>query len=224
MFKYIGKTYKNCSPSGAQQQALATDQSWQKTLQDSYGTIFGAGSKIFNTLSSKLNSIINTTQGFTPEELAAKNAQTINTAAANAKAVNQAIGERAAVSGGGVSPGVESGVVQAERAGAETAILSNMSNQQAKITEENYDVGRQERDRAIASSAALPGQAFGPAISAGGGVTTANEVTANQANQNAATSNQWVGLVGGLANAAVSGLTSGGISSFKPKSTGTPSS
>jgi hypothetical protein len=82
---YAGKTYKNCDPSSAQKGALASDQSWQKTLSNSYATIFGAGSSMYKSLGTKLDGIIASPQGYSPEELAAKNSQVINNAAAMPK-------------------------------------------------------------------------------------------------------------------------------------------
>jgi hypothetical protein len=204
-YKYVSPTYKNCSPSGAQQQALSTDQTWGKTLTANYGQVFQDGSYLFNNLSGKLDSIINNPQGYSAPELSMMNSETLNTAAANAKKASAAIGERAAVSG--ATPGVESGVVQAERAGADTSILNNMSNQQAKITEDSAALAQQRQTEAIAQEEALPGAAFGASNAAAGAVTGANAQTAAQANQNAATSDQWVGVLGGIADSAVAGLT-----------------
>jgi hypothetical protein len=204
-FIYEGRTYKNCDPSNAQKGALASDQSWQKTLTNSYSTIFGAGSSLYKSLSTKLDSIINTKQGKSPEELAAENSQTLNSAAASAKQVNAAIGANAAKSGDS-NPGVESGVVQAERASADTAIENNMSNQHAKITEDNYAVGRQERDAAIKSEEALPSAAFGASEGAASEVGAADAQVSQQANANEQASSSWMGLVGGLASSAATAL------------------
>lgn len=207
-FIFKGRTYKNCDPSSAQKSALAADQSWQKVLTNSYSTVFGAGSKMFDSLSRKLDSIISTTQGYSPEELAAKNSQALNNAAAAEKAVQAKIGERAAMTS--ATPGVESGVVQSERAAADTSIMENLGNEQAKITEGNYATGRAERDQAIKSEEALPGAAFGPAEGFGGEIDAANNTVDQQANSNAQASNSWMGLVGGLADQATRGLTSPG--------------
>ena len=217
-YKYISPVYKNCDPSAAQKGALSTAQTWGKTLSNSYNTVFQAGSSLFKSISGKLNSIINNPQGYSAKDLAMQNSQTLNTAAANAQKVNAAIGQRAGTQSGAV-PGVESGVEQATRASADTGILNNMSNQQANITEKSDELAIQRQDAAIKEQMALPGEVFDPATAAAAPVTSANAATAAQANQNAATSDQWVGLVGGLADAAVGGLTSGGIP--KPKASGT---
>ena len=220
-FDYIGKTYNNCDPSSGQKQALSTDQAWGKTLSNSYSTVFSAGSKLFDSLSGKLSGIINSTNGLDAKTLAAENSQAINGAAAAAANVNRAIGEKAGVSS--AVPGVESGVVQAERAGADTAIENNLNNQEAKITQDNNVLGIQERDKAIAADEALPGAAFSPSNAVGNSVTSANAQTSEQANQNAAASSSWMGLVGGLADSAVGGLTGGLMGGGKKSGGSAPS-
>lgn len=207
-FKYVGRTYKNCDPSGAQQAILQQLQSWSKMLTNSYSSVFGDGSQMFQQLSQSLNGIISKgpdTMGYSPEELAAKNSQAINSAAASAKDVNQAIGTNAAK--GGAVPGVESGVVQSERAQADTSVLNNLSNKEADITEKGYDVGRQEFNTAVQEKENSLGASFNPSTSMAGAVTGADSATAAQANANAAESTSWMGLVGGMADAAVGGMS-----------------
>lgn len=217
-FQYVGPTYTNCDPSGAQKAALASDQSWQKTLTSSYSSVFGLGSAMYKTLSGGLDTIIAkgaNAMGYSPEELAAKNAQAINTAAASAKAVSASIGRAAAKSG--ATPGVESGIVQAERAGANTAIMSNLANKEADITEKGYEVGREEFNTAVKEKEGSLSSSFSPSTAMGSDINAANKITADQANENQAVSSSWMGMVGGLADAAVGGLT-GGISGMFPKS------
>jgi hypothetical protein len=163
-FKYVGKVYKNCAPSSAQKGALASDQSWQTTMNNAFSTIFGAGSSMFKSLSTKLDSIINSPQGYSPAETAADNSTAINAAAASAKNVNASIGANAAKSGD-TNPGVESGLTQAERATADTNVENNLANQQEQITEGSYATGRVERDKAIGAEEALPNAAFGASVS-----------------------------------------------------------
>jgi hypothetical protein len=180
-------------------------------------TIFGAGSSMYKSLSTKLDSIINTTQGKSPEELAAENSQTLNSTAASAKQVNAAIGANAAKSGDS-NPGVESGVVQAERSAADTQVLNNMSNQQAKIVEDNYAVGRQERDAAIKSEEALPSAAFGASEGAASEVGAADAQVSQQANANEQSQTSWMGMVGGIASQAAGALgKAAGNALFPPK-------
>ena len=76
-----------------------------------------------------------------PTELAAQNSQAINAAAASNQKAQQEIGLNAAK--GTANPGVESGVTQAERSSAATAVDTNLNNTEANITQKNYDIGRQ---------------------------------------------------------------------------------
>jgi hypothetical protein len=209
-FNYIGKTYKNCDPSAAQKGALASDKGWQTVLTNAYESVLGKGTAMYQQLSGGLDSIIakgREAMGYSPEELAAKNAQAINTAAATAKNVNRSIGLNA--SKGGAVPGVESGVVQAERASADTAVLNNMSNREAQITDEGYQVQREAFDKATAEKEASLGASFNPATSIQSGVTAANEAVSQQANANQQQQNSWMGLVGGVADKAASAAMMG---------------
>lgn len=200
IIKFIGRTYKNCSPSGAEQGALAADQSWQTTLTNAYSTVFSKASSIFSSLQAKLTGIINNPQGYSAPELAGMNAQTLNTAAANAKKAGQAIGEAAGTQTGAV-PGVESGVEQAERSTANTSILNNMANEQVGITKASADLAQQNQQAAIKEEAALPG-VFNPATQVGSEVSAANAAVGQQASVNQQQSQSWMGIVGGLADQA----------------------
>lgn len=204
---YIGPTYTNCDPSGAQKDALAADKGWQQTLTNSYQSVFGLGTKMYQTLSDGLDSIISKgreAMGYSPEELALKNSEAINSAAASAKAVNREIGAKASMAS--ATPGVESGVVQAERAGADTAIMKNLSNKEADITEKGFQVQREAFDKAVAEKEGSLSASFSPATSMDSGINAANATVDAQANENAAASSSWMGMVGGLADAAVGGL------------------
>lgn len=206
-FKYCGPTYTNCDPSGAQKDALAADKGWQSTLTNSYKSVFGLGTQMYKTLSGGLDSIISKgreAMGYSPQELALKNSEAINSAAASAKSVNRAIGAKASMSS--ATPGVESGVVQAERAGADTAIMNNLSNKEADITESGFQVQRDAFDKAVAAKEGSLSASFSPSTSMDSGINSANAQVSDQANANAAASSSWMGMVGGLADAAVGGL------------------
>ncbi len=198
-----GSSWFNCGPTGAQQSALAADQAFQKAVTDQYKTTVGTNMAILSDLSAGLEKTFNagpSQQGMSPAELAVENSQALNSAAAADKQVQQAIGEKAGVSG--VVPGVESGVVQAERASAATQIENNLSNTQANITQKNYDIGRENYNNAAKGLMEAPAALESPINQAASEVTGANKETSDQANQNAAASNQWVGLVQGVAQDA----------------------
>lgn len=207
---YKGKIFMNCAGAG-QKSALAADSAFGAEVRSSYGTDFSEAQGIFQNLNGNLEGIIAkgpSQEGETPQELAVKNSQAINTAAGENQHIQQAIGEKAGM--GGAAPGVESGVTEAVRAKAMSDTENNLSNTEANITKENYDIGRQNYDTAVKEEMQLPAATMDPVTSAANPANTANEVTDKQANAVQASSSSWMGLVGGLANAAVSGL-SGGI-------------
>ncbi len=199
-FIYIGSTFLNCGPSGGQKSALGADASFRTRLTGAYATDFADAKHLFDELHTNMEQIVakgSSQEGFSAEEKAARTSQNLNQTAAENKHVQQLIGEKAAVTG--AVPGVESGVTQAVRASAATAAETAMNTRGAKITEENYEVGRENYNRAVAGELALPAATMNPATSAAGAVTGAEKVESEQANENAAASSSWMGLVGGLA-------------------------
>jgi hypothetical protein len=204
--RYIGDVWKNCGPSVGQQSSLHTDQAFQTTLNTNYGDVFGENMGLMKNLTAGLNQIIGAgpgQQGFSPAELAAKNSQNINAAAASNQKIQTEIGEQGAKSGV-ASSGVESGIEQAERATAATQVDTNMNNTAANITNENYATGRANYEAAVGQEEAAPAAFEDPANQAAGEVNSANSGTASQANANAAdsTGTELLGLTEGLASDA----------------------
>lgn len=213
LFNYTGRTFLNCGPSGAQGQALAADSNFRRTLTSSYGTDFSESQDIFNELHTNMEQVVakgSSQEGMSPEEKAARTSENINQTAAENKHVQQLIGEKAGMTG--ATPGVESGVTEAVRAGAATAAENAMNTRGAKITEEDYAIGRENYNNAVRGEMALPGATMNPVSTAAGEVIGSEKTESEQADANAAASSSWMGLVGGLAGSAVSGL-SGGIGS-----------
>ena len=204
--RWSGPSWKNCGDTGGQKDALASDQAFQKTLTSAYGTEFGTNMALMNNLTSNLGQIVNagaSQQGFSPAELAAKNSQAINSAAASNQKLQTVIGENAATHSGG-APGVESGIVQAERAAAATQVDTGLNNTEAGITQQNYDVGRQNYWNAVKGQEEAPSAFESPINQAGSDVNTGNQNTDTQANANAASSTgtELLGLGEGLASDA----------------------
>lgn len=202
---FKGQSWFNCGQSQGQAAALASDQAFQKAVTSQYKSTVGTNTAILNDLTDNFGKTFNagpSQQGMSPAELAVQNSQAINNAAAANKQVQQAIGERAAVNG--VVPGVESGVVQAERTSAATQIENNLSNQEANITQKNYDIGRQNYENAAKGLMTAPEALEAPINQTASSVNSSNKDTSDQANANAAANNQWVGLVSGLASDAAS--------------------
>jgi hypothetical protein len=150
LFKYTGKSYKNCGPSDGQEDALAADASFRRTLTASYATDFAEAQDLFKELHSEFDAIVAkgpSQEGMSATEKAAANSQQINQAAAANKQVQQLIGEKAAMTG--AVPGVESGVTQAVRADAATKVATNLANEEGKILTRSYDIGRENYNNAV---------------------------------------------------------------------------
>jgi len=212
--RYIGNVFKNCGPTSGQKEALATDQAFSKTLASSYGQVFTENMGLFNNLTSNLGGIIAAgpgQQGFSAQELAAKNSQNINNAAASNQKLQTVIGENGAKSGT-ASPGVESGIEQAERSVAATQVDTTLNNNAADITNQNYATGRQNYWSAVQGQEAAPGAFENPITQAGEAATGSNNTTNSQANQNAQDSlgNELLGLGEGLAADAATAVGGSG--------------
>jgi hypothetical protein len=128
----------------------------------------------------------------------------LNGAAAANKKVQAAIGERDTMSN--AAPGIESGVTAAVRAKAASDVENNLTNQEEKITQRNYDIGRQNYENAVKSEEALPEATMNPVTSAASPVVSNEDEVRRQAGENEAASRSWMGLVGGLAGGFASGL------------------
>lgn len=208
-FKYVGKTYKNCSPSGAQQTALTASTSLASTLASSYKTVFGGASSIFNNLKARLDGIISNPSGLDAATLAKINAGTLARSAASENAAQAAVNAKGAAQS--ATPGVESGVTQQVR-GQVISSLEGQKNAELNDTAiKNAELGVSERDKAIGEEAQLPG-VFNSSTGVAGEATKAVGEESAQANANNAASTSWMGMVGGLADAAVGGLAKGGFS------------
>jgi hypothetical protein len=212
---FKGPCWTNCGASQGQEDALAADTAFQKAVTSTYQTNFNQNQAILSDLTNGATQIFNagpSQQGMTPAELAVQNSQAINNAAAANKQVQQQIGEKAATNG--VVPGVESGVIQALRSNASTAIENNLSNQEANITERNYDLGRQNYENAAKLLVSAPGEIEGATNQTASVVNSANSTTDAEANKIQEANSQWIGLTEGLASDAAS-IGSAGLAGKK---------
>lgn len=216
IFRAIGSVFKNCGgATGGQKSSLAADQAFQRVLATDYQTTFGQNQALFNNLTTGLQQITNagaSQTGFSPAELAAKNSQAINAAAAGNQKIQTAIGENAAAKGT-ADPGVESGIVQAERAAAETGVDTALTNQEANITEQNYATGRQNFWNATKGLEEAPGAFENPSSTAANAGSNANSVANQEANAiqqaNQEGIDSTLGLIQGLASNAATAASGG---------------
>jgi hypothetical protein len=204
--RYVGKTYKNCDPSGAQKAALNASTSLQAQLNQGYQSVFGKASAMYQSLSTKLHSIVASTHGLDPATLARINAGTLSRAAASESAVQQAVNAKGATSS--AIPGIESGVTQAIRGQALSTLEGQKNTELGNTAVQDAELGIQERDKAINAEENL-GNVFNPSTDIAKADLGAVQEESAQANANQQTSSSWMGLVGGLADSAVGGLTKG---------------
>ncbi len=209
--RYIGKTYKNCAPSSAQQGALTAATNLQTTLSNSYKQTFGQDSAMYNSLKGKLDTIASNTHGLDPATLARLNSSTLARSAASEQAAQAAVNAKGATSS--ATPGVESGITQQTRG----QVVSNLET--AKNTElgntaiQDAELGIQERDKAIGEEANLGSVYNASTDIAKADVSALGEESA-QANANEAASTSWMGLVGGIAGQAAGGLSKAALGGF----------
>lgn len=207
-FTYVGKTYKNCDPSGAQQAALSSAQSMEHVLNNSYQTVFGLGSSMYKSLKSGYDKIISAAHGMSPEAYTAMKSKTLATTAASEAATERAVNARGASTS--AVPGVESGVNQAVRGAAISGLETAKNTQLGNIDVEDEKLRIGERDKAMNAEQTLGEDVFKPAGEFGQLDVAEQKNVEDQANANQQASSSWMGLVGGLADAAVGGLTAGG--------------
>ena len=214
--RYIGKTYKNCSPSSAQQGALTAATNLQTTLSNSYKQVFGAATSMYNSLKGKLDAIAANPNGLDPATEARINAGTLARSAASEQAAQAAVNAKGATTS--ATPGVENGVTAQTRG----QVISNLET--AKNTElgntaiQDAELGVQERDKALGEEANL-GNVYNASTGIAGEDAKAVGEQSAQANANEAQSSSWMGLVGGVADAAAGGLTKSLTSGMFPGST-----
>lgn len=216
----IGPSWKNCGleASPGQESALAADRNFQNILNANYKTEFSQNQQLFNNLTTNLGQITNagvSQQGFSAEELAAKNSENTNAAAAANQKLQTAIGENAAGKSN-ATPGVESGVVQAERAAAASQVEGVKNTNVANITQQNYDTGRQNYWTATENLERAPSAFEAPSISTANAINSADANVSNQANANqqanAAGISAYTGLAEGVAKSVAGGFFPGKVS------------
>lgn len=215
-----------CGPSASEQTIAGAQSSLALSMQSDFQTRFAKQSTLLDNLNASLTPVIAAgpeQQGFSPEELAARNTQAINAAgAANRNAVQSASNSmagrgqsRGAPGVGGGDSGLQSGIESAIRGGIASSSANQLANAQNEITSENYAVGRSNYRTALAGSQALSGeynpQGFGGMAQSGLSTAFGEEDKINSENQ--AVGRDILGAVTGIGKAAL-GFATGGISNL----------
>lgn len=212
-FEYTGIVEQCCGATGAQNQIQSSQIALMNTASQQATAIFGKDSSVFNDLVSTLSPTVQqgpNQQGYGPQELSNLNSQAITNNGIAAKNARQASGEQQSAAGGGNTV-LPSGTSAAADANINTAIAANTANNLSSITEQGYQVGRQNYDTALSGLENAP-NVFGGATSA---LSTASGVGANAsqtASSIAAQNNSWVqGLTGALGGVLGSAVGGGGV-------------
>jgi hypothetical protein len=214
-YEYDGPVDKACGSTAQQVQDEKTQQTLMNTLADQAKQEFGSSSSVFqdlyNTFAPTVAAGVNQ-QGFsTPERTALDSGAITNIGQAYRNASTAVKESNAAVGGGNIAlpSGAEIGsnTSIAEQAAAQTAGALN------QIDETNYEVGRQNYDKAVAGLESAP-SVFGTSNQGGSVGVSAGEAASTTANQIAQADNSWESaVIGGLAGVAGT-VATGGMSAL----------
>lgn len=208
-----------CGSSQNQNDINNAQIQFMDTLTAQYQQEFAQNQEILNTLTSSLQPIINggpSQQGYSPQELAALNTEATQQAGQAYAQEEQAVNESMAAKGGG-DLFVPSGATEQIDASLANSAETNLSNQKLNILQSDYQTGLSEYESAIGALSGVPGAIDTATTGAAGAVTNSSNAAASEANAITEANNSWMGLIGGVAGAA---LGTGGISSFFPKNSG----
>jgi hypothetical protein len=197
---------------GATPQQVADEKAQQTlmtTMADQAKQEFGSASSVFHDLYNTFAPTVaaGPQAGFSMPEKSALDSSAISNTGQAYRNASQAVREsNAAVGGGNIAlpSGSEVGrnIAIANEGSARTAGALN------QIDQTNYEVGRQNYDKAVAGLESAP-SVFGTSNQGGSVGVSAGEAASKTASDIAASDNAWVsavtGLAGGIAGAAVTG-------------------
>jgi hypothetical protein len=154
----IGAATGNCGPSKAEVLQQQESANFAQQLQANYSTRFGQQSDVLNSINRSLSPVLAagpSQQGFSAQELAARNTQAINNAGAASKNAQQAAANFGAGQGGGGSSGITSGIQQQIQGSIASGAANQLAGAQNQITQENYAQGNQNYWKAQGGMQAL---------------------------------------------------------------------
>jgi hypothetical protein len=198
-------------PSQQEEGIANSTQSFSNSLQANYGQAFGQQQSTLTGLNNEIQKIETgqTGQGFSAQELAAKNTQAIDSAGAASRNAQQAIGNFTAGEGGGGGSGIVSGVQEQLRAGAASSSANELATAQNNIVQQNYAQGRTNAAETVGGLTSLASEYGGEASSAMGGAINEGNAAFSESDkiqQQKAQEMAGIGsLVGSVAGAVVPG-------------------
>jgi hypothetical protein len=214
-YEYDGPVDKVCGATADQVKDEKLQQSLMTTMADQAKQEFGSASSVFQDLYNTFAPTVAAgpnQQGFSaPEKAALDSGAITNTGQAYRNASTAVKEANAAVGGGNLAlpSGSEIGknIEIANEGAAHTADALN------QIDQTNYEVGRQNYDKAVAGLESAP-SVFGTSNQGGSVGVSAGEAASNTANQIAQADNSWEqAVIGGLSGVAGS-VATGGMSAL----------
>lgn len=199
-----------CGPTGEESSIERQQSTFMSELQANYNENFSEQQSVLNHLNSVLQPIVSAgpgQQGMTAQEKSALTTEAIDTTGANyasaARALNNELAGRA---GGGNLP--ESGVDEQLAEGLAAQSAGQLSSEELGITNEDYQLGRQQFNEAVGGEESLagmenPNATAGQATSAGNAAFTSADQIAQQQSQEESD------IAGGITGLALSGATMG---------------
>jgi len=199
-YEYDGTPDLFCGASPEQQAAYAQQTRTAGTLEADFNKIFSGNQNILDTLTAPLKNIVNLGVGqfgMTHEEEAARRTEAAETIGAAGRAATGKAREALAAMGGGnyIAP---SGSREAVEAGLAEETALKQAEAQQKITEQGYQLGRENFFTASKELAAAPGELENPATNMESGIVGAEGLAGKTANEIAQANNAWIGPLAGL--------------------------
>lgn len=210
-YEYDGPLDEACGATASQVADEKSQQTLMTTLADQAKQEFGSSSSVFQDLYNTFAPTVAAgpnQQGFSAPEKASLDSSAITNGGQASRNASQAVREsNAAVGGGNIAlpSGAEVGrnIAIANAGAARTADSLN------QIDQTNYEVGRQNYDKAVAGLEQAP-SVFGTPNQGGGVATEAGSAASKTASDIAAADNSWESaVIGGLSGVAGSVVTGG---------------
>lgn len=195
-----------CGASSGLKAAAKTAATLASDAASEAKTVFGAASTVFNNLVGGIQRIVTggpSQQGMSAGEFNAQQAAITEQTATIARNLKGAAGSAAAAIGGGntVTP---AGGTEASLLAAETAAAEFGAKEQNALVSKDWDIGRQNYDKAVAEEMQLP-NVFNPATSSESAAVGASDSNLKAQEAVDKANNWWQPMV----TAAVGGLASG---------------
>lgn len=208
-----------CGASKELKQAYGGVKNLAGILRDDFRTIFGKNQKILDQVEGSLAPQVRggvNQYGFSNAEDAARRGQATETISAAGAQASNAVRSAMASRGGGntFTPSGSQEAIDATLA-QDTAV--KQAEAQMGITEQGYEVGRENFYKSVALAGALPGELENPSIQAGNSALSGAEAEVSAANDITQANNAWIAPVAGMLGAVGGAALGPGGALGKPK-------